>query len=84
MIVKGNRDQLEGTLEKGMPDKITIDLNVFGPLVEDIIASNLNSTPIVTIDRSSRRSRHLNLVVTIAIRGVQMWYQYGHDIQPLY
>jgi hypothetical protein len=58
MIVKGNRDQLEGTLEKGMPDKMIIDLNVFGPLVEDIIASNLNSTPIVTIDRSNRRSRH--------------------------
>jgi hypothetical protein len=41
-----------------MPDKITIDLDVFGPLVEDIIASNLNSTSIVTIDRSSRRSGH--------------------------
>jgi hypothetical protein len=56
--VKGNKEQLEGTLEKVMSDKMTIDLNVFGPLVEDIIASNLNSTPIVTIDRSSRRSGH--------------------------
>ena len=54
--MRGNRDQLEGTLEKLMLDKMTIDLDVFGPLVEDIIASNLNSTPIVTIDRSSRRS----------------------------
>ena len=49
---------MEGTLEKVMPDKMTIDLNVFGPLVEDIIASNLNSTPIVTIVRSSIRSGH--------------------------
>ena len=54
--MRGNRDQLEGTLEKVMPDKMTIDLNIFGPLVEDLIASNLNSTPIVTIDKSSRRS----------------------------
>ena len=38
-----------------MPDKMTIDLDVFGPLVEDIIASNLNSTPIVTVDRKSTR-----------------------------
>jgi hypothetical protein len=38
--MRGNRDQLEGTLEKVMPNKMTIDLNVFGPLVEDIIASN--------------------------------------------
>jgi hypothetical protein len=56
--MRGNRDQLEGTLEKVMPDKMTIDLDVFGPLVEDIIASNLNSTLIVTIDRSSRGSGH--------------------------
>jgi hypothetical protein len=54
--VRGNKDQLEGTLEKVIPDKVTIDLDVFGPLVEDIVASNLNNTPIVTIDRSSRRS----------------------------
>jgi hypothetical protein len=57
--VKGNRDQLEGTLEKVMSDKMTIDLDVFSPLVEDIIASNLNSTPIVTIDRSNRGSGHI-------------------------
>ena len=41
-----------------MPNKITIDLNMFGLLVEDIIASDLNSTPIVTVDRSSRRNRY--------------------------
>ena len=54
--MRGNRDQLEGTLEKVIPDKVTINLDVFGSLMEDIIASNLNSTPIVTIDRNSRRS----------------------------
>ena len=41
-----------------MPDKMTINLEVFGLLVEDIIVSNLNRTPIVTIDRSSRGSGH--------------------------
>jgi hypothetical protein len=54
--VRGNRDQLEGTLEKVMSNKMTIDFDVFGRLVEDNITSNLNSTPIVTIDRSSRGS----------------------------
>ena len=56
--MRGNRDQLEGTLEKVMRDKMTIDLDVFGSLVEDIIVSNLNNTLIVTIDRSSRGSGH--------------------------
>ena len=41
-----------------MLDKMTIDLDMFGPLMEGIIVSNLNSTPIVTIDRSSKGSRH--------------------------
>ena len=50
---------MEGTLEKVMPNKMTIDLNVFGPLVEDIITRNLKSTPIVTVDRSSRRNGHI-------------------------
>ena len=56
--MRGNRDQLEGTLEKLMLDKMTIDLDVSGLLVEDIISSTLNSTPIVTTDRSSRGSGH--------------------------
>ena len=58
LILRENRDQLEGTLEKVVSNKMTNDLDVFGPLVEDIIASNLNNTPIVTIDGSSRRNGH--------------------------
>ena len=54
----GNRDQLEGTLEKVMSDKMTIDHYMFGLFVEEIIMSNLNSTPTVTINRSSRRGGH--------------------------
>ena len=56
--MRGNRDQLEGTLEKVMSDKMIIDLDVFGSLVENIIASNLNNTLIVIIDRSNRGSGH--------------------------
>ena len=41
-----------------MSDKMIIDLDVFGSLVENIIASNLNSTLIVIIDRSNRGSGH--------------------------
>ena len=33
LIVRENRDQLEGTLKKVMPDKMTIDLDVFDLLV---------------------------------------------------
>ena len=40
-----------------MPDKMTIDIDVFSLFVKDIIASNLNSTSIVTIDRSNRIGR---------------------------
>ena len=53
--MRGNKDQLEGTPEKVIPDKMTIDLDVIVPFEEDIITSNLNSTSIVTIDKSSRR-----------------------------
>ena len=35
-------------------DKMTIDLDVFSPFMEDIIVSNMNGTLIVTIKRSSR------------------------------
>jgi hypothetical protein len=41
-----------------MTDKMTIDFDVFGPFVEDIITINLNGIPIVTIDRSSGRGDH--------------------------
>ena len=42
-----------------MIDKMTIDLDVFGPFVEDIIMSNLNGIPIYCqIDRSSGRGDH--------------------------
>ena len=34
-------------------DKMTIDLDVFNPFMEDIIVSKMNDTLVVTIKRSS-------------------------------
>ena len=39
-------------------DKMTINLDVFNPFMEDIIVSNINGTLVVTIKRSSRGCGH--------------------------
>ena len=48
-------------MDKMITDKMTIDLDVFSSFMEDIIASNMNGTLVVTIKRSSRRCTHLSL-----------------------
>ena len=45
-------------MDKLIMDKMTIDLDVFSPFMEDIIVSNTNDTLVVTIKRSSRRYGH--------------------------
>ena len=45
-------------MNKMITDKMTIDLNVFNPFMEDIIVSNMNDILVVTIKRSSRRCGH--------------------------
>ena len=45
-------------MDKMITDKMTIDLNVFSPFMEDIIVSNMNGTPVVTIKKSSRGCKH--------------------------
>ena len=45
-------------MDKMITNKITIDLDVFSPFMEDIIVSNMNSTLVVTIKRSGRRCGH--------------------------
>ena len=40
-------------MDKMIMDKMTIDLDVFSPFMENIIVSNMNGTLIVTIKRSS-------------------------------
>ena len=45
-------------MDKMIIDKMTIDLDVFSPFMEDIIVSNMNGTLAVIIKRSSRGCRH--------------------------
>ena len=45
-------------MDKMITDKMTINLNVFSPFIEDIIVSNMNDTIVVTIKGSSRRYGH--------------------------
>ena len=46
-------------MNKMITNKITIDLNVFSPFMEEIIVSNMNGTLVVTIKRSSRGCGHI-------------------------
>ena len=45
-------------MDKMITDKMTIDVDVFNLLMEDIIVSNMNDTLVVTIKRSSRECGH--------------------------
>ena len=37
-------------MDKMIPDKMTINLDVFSPFMKDIIVSNMNDTLVITID----------------------------------
>ena len=43
---------------KMITDKMTIDLNVFIPFMEDTIVSNMNGTLVVAIKRNSKGCGH--------------------------
>ena len=45
-------------MDKMITNKMTIDLDVFSLFMEYIIVSNMNGTLVVTIKKSSKRSRH--------------------------
>ena len=45
-------------MDKMITDKMTIDLDVFSPFMEDIIVSDMNDTQVVTIKRSGRGRGH--------------------------
>ena len=47
LIFREDWDQLESTMDKMITDKMTIDLDVFSPFMEDIIMSNMNDTLVV-------------------------------------
>ena len=43
-------------------DKMTIDLDVFSPFIEDIIVGNMNDTLVVTVKKSSRGYGHIEVL----------------------
>ena len=45
-------------MNKMIMDKMTINLDVFNPFMEDIIVSNMNDTLIVTIKKSGKGCGH--------------------------
>ena len=45
-------------MDKMIMDKMTINLDVFSPFMEDIIMNNINDILVVTIKRSSRGCGH--------------------------
>jgi len=50
--------EIESTMNKIIMDKMTINLDVFSPFMEDIIVSNMNDTLVIKIKRSGRGCRH--------------------------
>ena len=44
-------------MDKMITDKMTINLDVFSPFMENIIVNIMDDTLVVTIKRSSRRCR---------------------------
>ena len=49
-------------MDKMITDKMTINLDVFAPFMEDIIVSNMNDTLVVTIKRNSRGSGYTKVL----------------------
>ena len=58
LIFGGDGEKLESTMDKMIPDKMTINLDVFSPFMEDIIVSKMNGTLVITIKGSGRGCGH--------------------------
>jgi hypothetical protein len=48
-------------LKKMMTNEVTIDFNVLGALMKNIIMSNVNSTTVVTVNRSTGGLRNTHV-----------------------
>ena len=49
LIESANGDKMKFTIEKMLTNEVTINFNMFGSLVENVIVGNLKRTSIVTI-----------------------------------
>ena len=58
MIFGGDGEELKSTMDKMITDKMTINLDMFSPFMEDIIVSNINGTLVITVKGSSRGCGH--------------------------
>jgi hypothetical protein len=55
LIKSSNGDKVKFTTEKVLTNEVTVNFNMFGSLMENIIVGNLYGTAIVTIQISWRR-----------------------------
>jgi hypothetical protein len=55
LIKSSNGDKVKFTTEKVLTNEVTVNFNMFGSLMENIIVGNLYGTTIVTIQISWRR-----------------------------
>ena len=53
LVSRGDGEQLEISFLEMLTSDVVVDLNMLGAFVEDFILSNVDSTTIVTIKRSS-------------------------------
>jgi len=49
LVKRANGDKMKFTMEKMLTNEVTINFNMFGSLMENIIVGNLNGTAIITI-----------------------------------
>ena len=59
LVSRGDGEQLEISFLEMLASDVTVDLNMLGAFVEDIIMSNVDSTTIVTIKRSGSGLRSI-------------------------
>ena len=55
LVSRGDEEQLEIAFLEMLASDVAVDLNVLGMFMEDIVMSNVDSTTIITIKRSSNR-----------------------------
>ena len=62
LVGRGDGEQLEIAFLEMLASDVAVDLNVLGAFMEDIVMSNVDTTTIITIKRSSNGlwSIHVN------------------------
>ena len=61
LVSRGDGEQLEISFLEMLTSDVTVDLNMLGAFVEDIIMSNVDSTTIVIIKRSGSGLRSIHV-----------------------